>query len=172
MLANGRKPTHGGFMTWKSQQRLRSLLSSAALIGLMVTTGYDTAAIDVTKLCPNHAYVAGVYTCLNFAYDFQQNCQAAGQQSWTVTLSLSNGDPQCAGHGHAFNVVTAPSCDLTSGLQRYCAVEPQTGQNWCWTQNAGSPSIPSWVMEQVAANMGGAYPYCVAKGLYVYLLNS
>jgi hypothetical protein len=155
-------------MTWKSHNHLRLLLSSAAMISFVVTIGCDALASAYTQYCPTQAYVAGQYVCLNFAEDFQTNCKAASQQSWVITVS-PGGSPGCNGvAGHAFNVVTAPSCDLASGLQRYCAVEPQNGNSWCWTQNAGNPSIPSWVMQSVLAglNGGGAIYACYGGGHY------
>lgn len=156
-------------MKWRLSHSCRVLF--AAGIGLVVACVFDAGAVvNVTKYCPNHAYVDGAYTCLNFATDFQTNCQAAGQQSWIATIVVAPNDPTCAGViGHAMNVVTAPSCDLTSDLQRYCLVEPQNGNNWCWTQNSGSPSIPSWVMQAATTGMG-AFAACIVKGSYVYTL--
>jgi hypothetical protein len=162
-------------MTWKSQHHLRLLLSSAAMISLVVAISCDARAAGgvYSQYCPAQTYVDGKYVCLNFAQDFQKNCQTAGQQSWIVHLGFTNGDPKCNGlAGHAFNVVTAPSCDLASDLQRYCAVEPQNGKSWCWTQNAGDPSIPSWVMQNVGANLGGTTSYCVGKGQYLWWLTT
>ena len=169
---NGRQTTYGGLMSWKLPNRSR-LLSSAAVIGLVVTCSFDTLAIDYTKFCPQKEYVPGVYVCSNFADDFQKNCTAAGQQSWVASVT-PRGTPQCdQAPAHAFNVVTAPSCDLAPDLQRYCAVEPQNGQSWCWTQSvagAGGPSIPSWVMQSVANGIGGALANCVGQGKYASLL--
>jgi hypothetical protein len=157
-------------MTWRLFKR-SDLLSAAAavLFGLIATFSLDTLAVDYAPLCPNHVYIKGVYTCVNFSADFQKNCQAAGQQSWILQVAVNSTDPTCKGvQGHAMNVVTAPSCDLASGLQRYCVVEPQNGQSWCWTQNAnGNPSVPSWVMQAATTGMG-AFSTCVAKGSYVY----
>jgi hypothetical protein len=154
-------------MTWKSQHHLRLLLSSAAMISLVVTIGCDALAASsaYSQYCPTQAYVAGQYVCLNFADDFHTSCTSAGQQSWVVIIS-PGGSPGCNGvAGHAFDIVTAPSCDLASGLQRYCAVEPQNGNNWCWTQNAGNPSIPSWVVQSVLAGMS-AISSCYSQGYY------
>jgi hypothetical protein len=152
-------------MSWTTHNRFHLLLAASAAINLIGSVGTDAIAANYKQFCPNVQYVDGVYVCSNFATDFQKNCQAAGQQSWVVTVS-PRGTPQCnATNGHAFNVVTAPSCDLASDLQRYCAVEPQNGQNWCWTQNVGSPQIPSWVMQSVV-NGTGALANCVGQGNY------
>jgi hypothetical protein len=154
-------------MTWKSQDRIRIFLS-AAFISLVITIGCDTRAQtypNYSIYCPaGKTYVAGKYECLDFSNDFHTNCKAAGQQSWVVSVQGSSA-PGCNVPGHAFDVVTAPSCDLASDLKRYCAVEPQNGNQWCWTQNAtGSPKIPSWILQSVLGN--GALYACYAKGEY------
>jgi hypothetical protein len=148
--------------------RSQCLLSALAIsICLLFSSPHQAvaAASTYSQYCPQMQYVDGVYTCMNFATDFQKNCQAAGQQSNVVYIL---GEGACSKVvGHAFNVVTAPSCDLASGLQKYCAVEPQNGNQWCWTQNAtGFPKLPSWVLQSVAAGLtdGGALAACVGKG--------
>ena len=112
--------------------------------------------------CPNKTYVAGQYVCGNFANDFNKNCAAAGIQSCTfyIMFNAVNVPPECQ-IGHAMNVVPDPNPDLNPGDSHYCAVEPQTGQQWCWPQaGSGPPVVPPWILAAVVNNLGPRFVAC------------
>jgi hypothetical protein len=113
--------------------------------------------------CPNKAYVHGQYVCGDFADDFNKNCAAAGIKSCRVSLGFgSDVSPACQALGsHAMNIVNDPNPDLNPQDAHYCAVEPQTGQQWCWPQaGGGRPVIPAWIREAMFAHLGPAYQEC------------
>lgn len=132
--------------------------------------------------CQNQ-YQAGVYVCSDFASDFQAECTANGIQAWTysfgpdvnsfgnlfsaiisgVILDGTPAPPNVACSRHQINIVQMDFSACSKIINRFCAIEPQSGSSYgCWTQAAGSPSPPQWIINILLAALPG-YNACVAQ---------
>lgn len=124
-------------------------------------TGNGKGEFD--QYCPHKQYVKGVYMCLDFSNDFETNCKNGGSRAWTVILSFSGCGYAACSHlnGHAMGI--AQGCPGATVFDRYCAVEPQTGAQWCWSQAAGPsvPTVPQWIQDQMFSQIGQNYANCV-----------